>query len=598
MTVAILTASGPAASAAAGHAAAMQAATTPATPAIPATPAADDTDPTTTTTTSTVPPATTTTTTTPPASTTVPAPTTTTTTTPKATTTTKPGTPVTGVPSVPVGGPPTTLPAPGTTSLHAAPADPTQLLTAVQADLSQVSAIQAYGQARAAVANSQEGVAVASTALRAAVATRTQAGAGTRSAQARVDAAANRLRSLAVAAYMGVGVGYVTPAAGPVNDPPGPKGTVTTPGGLAGPAAMDALELLRLVAQHDRKNLTTSRVTLAQLARTEGTAGKGVAQAQAQLASAKQGLSASEQTLNLLTRAATTPGLAATLNLPSPSSAPSSPPAPAPAGATPGPATTTQGSWFVQSDATAPPATSPTILGPSVLGAAELASWFSSGGHKANITVPMVQLAQDYISAGEQTGVRADLAFAQSIVETGYFSFPSYGQLTKADNNFAGIGACDSCAHGWTFPNAATGVSAQLELLEAYASPTPVATPLLGSVGVGGCCPTWMALAGKWASSTAYGISILTVYRQMLTWLIPQRLVAAGLLAAPRPAPTHPTPTAPNPAPAGSGPAPGIIAPTTTTPRTPTTPTTPKTALPTPTTALPTPTTRPGRGAA
>ena len=154
----------------------------------------------------------------------------------------------------------------------------------------------------------------------------------------------------------------------------------------------------------------------------------------------------------------------------------------------------------------------------------------------------MAQLAQDYISAGEQTGVRADLAFAQSIVETGYFSFPSYGQLTKADNNFAGIGACDSCAHGWTFPNAATGVSAQLELLEAYASPTPVATPLLGSVGVGGCCPTWMALAGKWASSTAYGISILTVYRQMLTWLIPQRLVAAGLLAAPKPAPTQPTP--------------------------------------------------------
>ena len=70
-----------------------------------------------------------------------------------------------------------------------------------------------------------------------------------------------------------------------------------------------------------------------------------------------------------------------------------------------------------------------------------------------------------------------------------------------------------------------------MELLEAYASPTPVSTPLLGSIGVGGCCPTWLALAGKWASSTTYGISILTVYQRMLNWLIPQRLVDAGLLA-------------------------------------------------------------------
>ena len=62
----------------------------------------------------------------------------------------------------------------------------------------------------------------------------------------------------------------------------------------------------------------------------------------------------------------------------------------------------------------------------------------------------------------------------------------------------------------------------------------------------------------------AYGISIMTIYRQMLTWLIPQRLVAAGLLAAPKPAPTQPTPS---PAPTASGSAPRIIAPATTTPR-------------------------------
>ena len=178
----------------------------------------------------------------------------------------------------------------------------------------------------------------------------------------------------------------------------------------------------------------------------------------------------------------------------------------------------------------------------------------------------MAQLTQDYVDAGQQTGVRADLAFAQSIVETASFTFPSYGQLTGKDNNFAGIGACDSCAHGWNFKNAATGVGAQMELLEAYASPKQVATPLLGrSVGVGGCCSTWLALAGKWASSTSYGISILTAYQDMLNWVIPERLEAAGLLAAPKPAALTPaTGTSTGPA---SRPAPS--APTTTTPPSP-----------------------------
>jgi hypothetical protein len=46
-----------------------------------------------------------------------------------------------------------------------------------------------------------------------------------------------------------------------------------------------------------------------------------------------------------------------------------------------------------------------------------------------------------------------------------------------------------------------------------------------------------MALAGKWASSLVYGISIMTIYHHMLAWVIPQRLVAAGLLAPMAPAP-------------------------------------------------------------
>ena len=39
----------------------------------------------------------------------------------------------------------------------------------------------------------------------------------------------------------------------------------------------------------------------------------------------------------------------------------------------------------------------------------------------------------------------------------------------------------------------------------------------------------------------------MTIYNQMLTWLIPQRLLAAGLIAAPPPAPAKGPTLAPLP---------------------------------------------------
>jgi hypothetical protein len=39
-----------------------------------------------------------------------------------------------------------------------------------------------------------------------------------------------------------------------------------------------------------------------------------------------------------------------------------------------------------------------------------------------------------------------------------------------------------------------------------------------------------VALAGKWATSKTYGVEILSIYKQILDWVIPQRLLALGLL--------------------------------------------------------------------
>jgi hypothetical protein len=64
------------------------------------------------------------------------------------------------------------------------------------------------------------------------------------------------------------------------------------------------------------------------------------------------------------------------------------------------------------------------ILGPSRLSANQMADYLMSTGAKPNITVSPLDLAQLYLDEGGKTGVRGDVAFAQSILETGGFREP------------------------------------------------------------------------------------------------------------------------------------------------------------------------------
>jgi hypothetical protein len=146
-----------------------------------------------------------------------------------------------------------------------------------------------------------------------------------------------------------------------------------------------------------------------------------------------------------------------------------------------------------------------------------------------------------YISEGNAEGVRGDVAFAQAMVETGAFTSP----LTR-HNNYAGIGACDSCATGFDFADPQLGVRAQMQLLHAYAdkslSLVDLANPAVGAnpdhLSVRGCCSTWNKLTGTWATDPNYGPKIMTVYLSMLQYALVQRTA----LAASGPA----TPTAPS----------------------------------------------------
>lgn len=164
-----------------------------------------------------------------------------------------------------------------------------------------------------------------------------------------------------------------------------------------------------------------------------------------------------------------------------------------------------------------------TILGPSTLTAGQLAGWTVSAGYKPNIDTPIVDLAAMYIDEGNAEGIRGDVAFVQSVIETGGFSFPAGGQLTPSDYNFAGIGACDSCDRGLGFADTRSGVRAQIALLHFYADETmtvarlarPLTYPgLVRGSSVAGCCPTWYSLTGVWATNPIYGATILSLYAE------------------------------------------------------------------------------------
>jgi Mannosyl-glycoprotein endo-beta-N-acetylglucosaminidase len=167
-------------------------------------------------------------------------------------------------------------------------------------------------------------------------------------------------------------------------------------------------------------------------------------------------------------------------------------------------------------------ATSP-ILGPSRLSAKQMADYVVAQNYSPNITVPIQILAQIYLDEGERTGVRGDVAFAQSILETGGFANPG---SAATNNNFAGIGWCDSCKHGFDFPDAKTGVRAQLQLLRVYVDPSfPDAKYkdkilLRGTLKLGfrGKVQTWWDLWGTWATGALYGQRVYDIYERMVAF--------------------------------------------------------------------------------
>lgn len=158
------------------------------------------------------------------------------------------------------------------------------------------------------------------------------------------------------------------------------------------------------------------------------------------------------------------------------------------------------------------------ILGETRIPAEGLVAAYEASGHAARLTVPLEELARIFVEEGEALGVRADLAWAQSLVETGWFRYPDHGQVHWTDNNFAGIGAYDGGYRGFTYPDARRGVRAQMQLLRQYADPAPVDDPLVRApASKRGAVQTWWEMGnGNWATSPRYAGTVISVYTRLL----------------------------------------------------------------------------------
>ncbi len=115
------------------------------------------------------------------------------------------------------------------------------------------------------------------------------------------------------------------------------------------------------------------------------------------------------------------------------------------------------------------------LMGAPQLTAEEVTAWFL-GTHRPfqlSAGTTMTDLVRMYYDEGKVVNIRPDVAFAQSIIETG-----SFGHAT--DNNYAGIGVCDSCdgkEPGFDTPR--DGVRGQMQMLRAFADKKVTATDLV-----------------------------------------------------------------------------------------------------------------------
>ena len=119
------------------------------------------------------------------------------------------------------------------------------------------------------------------------------------------------------------------------------------------------------------------------------------------------------------------------------------------------------------------------IMGESTVTVEELADYFEASGRE----YPSEELSeggadsietfcQMYYDEAVAEGVRPEVAFAQTMKETGFLQYG--GDVSIEQFNFAGLGTTGNGVPGNSFPDVRTGIRAQIQHLKAYATADPL----------------------------------------------------------------------------------------------------------------------------
>ena len=183
-------------------------------------------------------------------------------------------------------------------------------------------------------------------------------------------------------------------------------------------------------------------------------------------------------------------------------------------------------SWspFSESDLVACTTLGTPIMGKSAASVSSMVSLYNSTGH----TYPTIyaskgattinDFCQIVLEEANAEGVKAEVLFAQAMLETGWLKF---GGSVKAEQcNFGGIGAVNATVGGATFGSVRIGLRAQVQHLKAYASKEPLnnacADPRFDKVERG-IAPCVEDLNGRWAvPGEGYGQRIAHIATQSI----------------------------------------------------------------------------------
>ncbi|OUO80837.1 N-acetylmuramoyl-L-alanine amidase [Blautia sp. An249] len=160
------------------------------------------------------------------------------------------------------------------------------------------------------------------------------------------------------------------------------------------------------------------------------------------------------------------------------------------------------------------------IMGTAVATVEQMKAYLK--GKNPSVAQSVLDMLPLYLSEGKTEGVRGDIAFAQSCLETGNFTF-SGSAVTLSQNNFCGMGVTSNGLKGNSFDTPQLGIRAQIQHLKAYASTESLKNPCIDprfKYVTRGCAEyvEWLGQQENpdrkgWAAGAGYGAKILSILK-------------------------------------------------------------------------------------